>query len=173
VPNKGATVRVISRNELIEIYTVRAELEGFASELATAHLSARMLAALSDAQRTLEDAVGRFERSEVGPSEESAFAATIHSANEDFHRAIHVAAGNTHLGRLIENVRAFFPKDYLWQAVRGCKGGLRELNVDEHRHIETCLRAGDAAGARRAMKEHVLHAGTALQDYLEGRGFWK
>jgi DNA-binding GntR family transcriptional regulator len=173
IPNKGATVRAISREELVEIYTVRAELEGFASELATTNSSAPLLAGLSEAQRVLEDAVVRFERGEIGAEEESSFAATIHAANEDFHRAIYAAAGNAHLGRIIENVRAIFPKDYLWQAVRISKGGLRELNVYDHRRIEGFLRAGDAAGARRAMTEHVLHAGTALQDYLEGRGFWK
>jgi DNA-binding GntR family transcriptional regulator len=36
VPNKGATVRLLSRKELLDIYDVRAELEGFSCELAAA-----------------------------------------------------------------------------------------------------------------------------------------
>src|SRR4051794_27444888 len=53
-PNKGATVRVPTRVDLEEIYAVRAELEGFAAELAAAHVTDEMLERLRAAQQVIE-----------------------------------------------------------------------------------------------------------------------
>ena len=59
VPNKGATVRVPGRDELIDVYNVRAELESYACELACVNASPELLAEISrlfidDAPRHLE-----------------------------------------------------------------------------------------------------------------------
>src|SRR3954469_1235005 len=56
VPNKGATVRTPSRSELTEVYALRAELEGFAAELAAANMTGRELAALDEAQAAMDRA---------------------------------------------------------------------------------------------------------------------
>ena len=46
VPNKGATVRLLGRKELLDIYDVRAELEGFSCELAAARITDRCITEL-------------------------------------------------------------------------------------------------------------------------------
>jgi DNA-binding GntR family transcriptional regulator len=57
VPNKGATVRLLGRKELLDIYDVRAELEGFSCELAAARITDRCITELDAAQGELEAAV--------------------------------------------------------------------------------------------------------------------
>src|SRR5215216_1118325 len=54
--NRGALVRRLTRTDLRESYVVRAELEGFAAELAVAAVDEIILARLDDAQQVNIDA---------------------------------------------------------------------------------------------------------------------
>lgn len=167
IPNRGARVRVFDRNELVEVYTIRAELEGLGCELAASRMNPRIRAELKQIQSGLATAVSRFARQEIDPSDEPRFNAMLNETNTRFHSAIHRASGNEHLVRLVAELQQFFPKDYIWQAVRSSLQEFLELNVEEHERILHYLDAGDASAARREMKRHVLHAGSRLVDYLE------
>ena len=59
VPNKGATVRRLSRKELLDIYAVRAELEGFSCELAAARITDSCVTELDRPQRRHRPPPGR------------------------------------------------------------------------------------------------------------------
>ncbi len=167
VPNRGAKVRVFDKNELVEVYTIRAELEGFGCELAAAQLTPRTRARLKEIQGQLAAGVSRFARHEIGPDDEAHFNTVINETNVAFHQTIHRAAGNAHLVRIVADLQQFFPKDYIWQAVRSSIPEFLELNVEEHERVLKYLDAGDGSGARREMKRHVLHAGSRLVNYLE------
>ena len=167
VPNRGAKVRVFDKNELVEVYTIRAELEGFGCELAAAQLTPRTRARLKEIQGQLAAGVSRFARHEIGPDDEAHFNTVINETNVAFHQTIHRAAGNAHLVRIVADLQQFFPKDYIWQAVRFSIPEFLELNVEEHERVLKYLDAGDGSGARREMKRHVLHAGSRLVNYLE------
>ena len=169
IPNRGAKVRVFDKNELVEVYTIRAELEGLGCELAAAKLTPRIRAKLKEIQGKLAAGVSRFARQEVGPDDEAPFNSVINETNAEFHQTIHRAAGNAHLVRIIADLLQFFPKDYIWQAVRSSLREFLELNVEEHERVLDCLVSGDASGARREMKRHVLHAGSRLVSYLENK----
>ncbi len=169
IPNRGAKVRVFDKSELVEVYTIRAELEGFGCELAAAQLTPRIRARLKEIQDNLAADVSRFARKEVGPDDEARFNSVFNETNLEFHRTIHEAAGNAHLVRMVANLQQFFPKDYIWQAVHSSLREFLELNVEEHERVLNYLDAGDAAGARREMKRHVLHAGSRLVNYLENK----
>jgi DNA-binding GntR family transcriptional regulator len=84
VPNRGAKVRVPSRGELIEVYRVRAELEGFASELAAGLAGPDTFAALDAAQARIDEAVAELEAWRFEPDEEPSFHRRLASGNEDF-----------------------------------------------------------------------------------------
>ena len=173
VPNKGARVRVLTRKELIDVYTILAELEAFSAELAAPNMTPATLALLDAAQEEMESIVGRFKMGEIDAEDEVSFSNKLDRANLKFHNKIQSATGNEHLIRMIRDLRSFFPKDYTWQAARVSKEAFHTLNVDEHLRVVERLRDKDAAGARRAMREHVMHAGSALLDHLEKTGFWK
>ena len=167
IPNRGAKVRVFDRNELVEVYTIRAELEGYGCELAAARLTPKTRARLQEIQAKLAAGVSRFARREIAPDDEARFNSVVNETNAAFHQTIHQAAGNAHLVRMVADLQQFFPKDYVWQAVRSSIREFLELNVEEHERVLKCLDAGDASGARREMKRHVLHAGSRLVSYLE------
>ena len=68
-------------------------------------------------------------------------------------------------------LRSAFPKDHVTEALRSVDE-LLALNVDEHELVQAALAAGDGAGARRTMSDHVAHAGRLLLEYLDDRRFW-
>ena len=170
-PNRGAVVRIPAREEVRAVYELRAELEGFAAERAANRIDAFGRRRLRHAQAELAAAVGDLDPAGVSPAERPALAAAIGAANDAFHDVILAAAAN---GALVEDVRRLrgrFPKDYVTEAVRGVKVML-ELNGTEHEAIEAALAAGDGAGARAAMSEHVAHAGHLLIEHLDRERFW-
>src|SRR5919197_2710127 len=134
VPNKGATVRFPSQGELRDVYAVRAELEGFACELACADGTPQsaMLEALDSAQAEIDAAHRRLERGKPASSEEPAFNARITRANEAFHSAVFDACGNAQLAHLCRSLQGYFPKDYVWRAELPRREA-RLLNIEEHR----------------------------------------
>jgi DNA-binding GntR family transcriptional regulator len=172
VPNKGATVRVPGRSELNDGYALRAELEGYASELAAATVGPTELADLDAAQVAMEDAVARLEAGSLSRDEEASFNSRITGANERFHGVIHRAAGNERLLRILVDLQSFFPKDYVWRAIHSADEA-RALSIDEHQAIRTALEAHDGPAARKAMSDHIAHAGALLLSYLDEHMFWQ
>jgi DNA-binding GntR family transcriptional regulator len=171
VPNKGATVRVRTRRELLEVYALRAELEGFASALAASSAQPDAIEEIQSAQDEMSRAMDELEQGRVRPEDEAAFNARITSANERFHAVIHRLAGNSRLTRTLEDLQAYFPKDYVWRAIGDSAEG-HVLSIVEHEQIRDALAGRDGPAARAAMTAHVEHAGRLLVDYLDRHRFW-
>jgi len=171
-PNKGATVRFPSQAELRDVYAVRVELEGFACELACAHVDDELLDALDRAQAEIDEAQALLERGAIVPLEEPAFNSRVTNANVNFHALIFDATSNQQLAQLCRSLQGYFPKDYVWCTALPAEEA-RALNVDEHREIRDALAARDARRARLAMSKHITHGGNALIDHLEQNGFWE
>jgi DNA-binding GntR family transcriptional regulator len=165
-PNRGAVVRTPARRELVEVYELRADLEGFASELACARASDADLARLEGAQARLAAAV------EGARLDDAGFDAAVADANGAFHDAIHQAAGNARLHATIRDLQHFFPRDSVWRAIADDPATLHAMNIDEHERIAAELRARRPARARRAMRDHVSGAGRILLAYLDRQRFW-
>jgi DNA-binding GntR family transcriptional regulator len=171
VPNRGATVRIPTRKELVDVYALRAELEGYACQLAAPNVEPGFLDELDRSQADMERATVELELGGLQPEGEAAFNARITSANVRFHAAISRLADNGCLGRTIEDLQIYFPKDYVWRALRDSPEA-HVLSVDEHEGIRAALAAHDGAGARLAMTAHIEHAGRLLIDYLDRHLFW-
>ncbi len=171
VPNKGAMVSIRTRSELLEVYALRAELEGFAAQLAARHVGAEPLAELQDAQDEINRAMSELAPGRMRPEDEAAFNTRITVANERFHGVIHGLAGNARLARTLEELQSYFPKDYVWRAIGDSPEG-HVLSVEEHEQIRDALAARNGRAARRAMSSHIKHAGTLLIAYLDRHQFW-
>jgi len=169
-PNRGAIVRTPPRREVQEVYELRAALEGFAAERAAARIEALAVRRLDRAQEDLAAAVSGLDPAVANAGAE--LTAAIGAANDAFHDVILVAADNRTLQRDVLRLRGSFPKDHVTEALRSVDE-LIALNVDEHQRIAAALVAGDGAGARRAMTDHVAHAGRLLLEYLDERRFWE
>lgn len=172
-PNRGATVRIPTRKELMDIYDVRAELEGYAAELAAARMSDQVVSRLDGAQAELERLMRGAGDNEPPPCPDagSPLAIALNHANDEFHRVIMDAAGNERLYHLARDLGRMFPKDYVWHAMRNADE-MRSLNVTEHRQVRDAVATGDGTAARSRMRDHIQHARTVLLRHLDQLGFW-
>lgn len=167
VPNRGARVRVPTLRELEEVYQVRAELEGFAAELAAEAEDPAIARRLAEAQRALADllpaAVAALDGSEEASGER------LRHVNDTFHGVVHDAGGNRRLGQMIQELHRYFPKDTVRLAIR-TPDALQVLYLDDHDVVLDRIANGRGAQARVAMRDHILRSQTMLIDYLRDRG---
>jgi len=166
-PNRGATVRAPSRAELVEVYELRAELEGFACALACDRASAEDLYELERTQERLTEAVAM-----AGRMDDAKLDAAVTDANNAFHGLIHEAAGNRRLAESIEALQHVFPRDSVWRVIAHDETALTTMNVREHQAIAAALRARTPDAARKAMRDHVRAAGEILLAHLDDQKFW-
>ena len=137
--NKGSRVRIISDDELKDMYDVRAQLEGYATELV-----ARNKAPVSNELRALIESMKT-----AAKSENSADFATHNSA---FHRIIMQAADNI---ILFEIWSALNVKSRTLINVSRHKSDLNEIAAS-HESIVDAIEAGNPSKARKAAAMHVL-----------------
>jgi DNA-binding GntR family transcriptional regulator len=168
-PNKGATVRIPTRKEIEEIYELRAELEGFAAELACKFASA---GADAELVRTIETV----KRHKAAPRNrdisDSTFNIDVSGAIRGFHHVIHEMAGNQRLASTIKELEKSFPGDFCsHEMARPIES--KRLHIDDHAQIRNAIRARDPVRARLLMKEHIERAKGILLAYLDERGFWR
>ena len=172
VPNKGATVRLLSRKELAHIYRLRAELEGYSCELTAGRVMDAELAELDEAQSELEAAVAVLVDSAAPDADLAAAHLRMKRANDAFHMLIQRMADNGPLLQVVKNLWHRCPKDYISRALR-FSPEIQHLNVVEHRQIRAALGAADGKAARIAMHDHILHAMTVTLRYFDAHEFWK
>lgn len=168
VPNRRATVRIPSRRDAQEVYAVRAELEGYAAELAAARADSRLELELAGAEARVVHLARRLQR-----FDEAAVPAVVQLqlAAGEFHRVLQRACGNERLVSTIRHVERSFPMEYVTLAITN-DADSQALNIDEHQVVSEAIARRDGDGARRAMKSHVLHLGAKVVRYLDDHRFW-
>jgi len=145
---RGARVRRPSRNELLEAYVVRAELEAMAARLALPCLTAEdhdhMAAFLDEMMRAAEagDTVGEA------------------TADAAFHGYLVERAGNGTLRRVWSQLEPY-SRTYINMAV---PGGDRRQMAALHRPVLDALRSGDTTLAEAAIRAHFLTARASLAE---------
>ncbi len=153
-PHRGAVVSELSEAECVEIYHVRAVLDGLATRLATPNLSdadhARLAALLADM--------------EAGVSAKDV--RRVLNVNREFHVVIWSAARAPRLRELLENL---YDSSQRFRNISVLIPGRLDQITYEHRLIAEALARGDAAAAERHANEH--HEGTArrLLAAMDGR----
>jgi DNA-binding GntR family transcriptional regulator len=168
-PHRGAVVRRPTAREIREAYEVRAELEGFAAELAAERIQQQQLARLHEAaalfMRSIEEL--REHRRRGGAGAPDGIEDWSH-ANDVFHLAVLDAAGNDRLRRTLADLHRTIPRD-LTSIVLGENSRLLQENVEQHDAILAAIERLDPAAARRAMVEHVRSAGALVTLRFEQR----
>lgn len=167
IPNRGARVRVPTLRELEEVYQVRAELEGFAAELAAEADDPAIARRLREAQTALAELLPVAVAALDGADEHAG--ERLRHFNDTFHGVIHDAGGNRRLGQMIQELHRYFPKDTVRLAVR-TPDALQVLYLDDHDVILDRIAHRDGPQARAAMRDHILRSQSMLIDYLRERG---
>jgi len=144
VPNRGAVVRRLSRNEALELFEIRTELEGMAARRAAGRMH-------DPAVRHSFETATQCLFSEAQTSGAQEYIAE----NEAFHRAIFIAAGNDTLSDLARKMRLPLIMSQLSGALTA---GILATSLEEHRSITLAILSGNAAQAEAATREHLVRA---------------
>lgn len=152
-PNRGAVARSFTVDDLIEMYDLRALLEGHAAYLAARRITAEQLARMEMAATALEQSLTlTFERRQ----DEVHF---LVEHNAVFHQTIAEAAGNQRLITMLNQIVAVplqFRSFYWYQPDQ------RQISNFFHRSILNALRLGDGDRARAMMREHIFYGRDVL-----------
>ena len=144
-PNKGAMVCSFSADDVMEIYDLRALLEGHAARRAAREIDADKLARLGELAGEMEGLTGRY-----ADREDEIRRLVI--LNNEFHGIILEANRNRRLGRL---VRRIVEIPLVYKAFFRYGPHERVLSNHYHRQILKALRDGDPDRAEIVMREHV------------------
>ncbi len=142
-PNRGATVRAHTAEDLDDLYQLRALLEGYAARRAAVRMTDETAALLWGSCERFEAVA---ERGEVRD---------LVRENLFFHGTIHDAAGSARLAAMVRKVieLPLVYRSYVWYSPEQ-----RHLSVHYHRQIARALEMRDAERAELLMKEHVFEA---------------
>ncbi len=152
VPQLGAVVREISREELIELYEMREALEPYAAARAAERTRP---AQLEDIQKHLQRMQGLTEQIRQNHQSKPPVEIVQQFEQEDlaFHMLIIEAAGNQTMVRTVGNsnvlVRIFTTHRHQYDA------DVMSATCEDHRRILTALERGKSDAARDAMAVHI------------------
>lgn len=160
-PHRSAVVRRPTAREIREAYEVRAELEGFAAELAAERIQEHQLSLLHEAATLFHRSIDELREQRRGGDAALEGIEDWSHANDVFHRAVLDAAGNERLGRTLADLHRTIPRD-LTSIVLGESSRLLQENVEQHGAVLAAIEGHDPAAARRAMVAHVRSAGALV-----------
>ena len=150
-PFRGAIVRQISVEELVQLYPIRAVLEGLAARHAAKRVDAATLKKLEGLLATMRTAAAK---GDDRRAVEADFA---------FHLTIVEASGNRLLQQIWDRMRL---ATTTFLTVSKSHHSLREI-VERHASVLDALRTQDPEGAERALRMHIEEPGTWLRAALE------
>ncbi|MGQ0611204.1 MAG: GntR family transcriptional regulator [Paracoccaceae bacterium] len=139
---RSLIVASLDHNQLAELYTVRAELEGLAARLAARHATAEEVRVLQG--MTQED------RKLLGGDPRA-----LSRANKRFHKLIHLASHNRFLVQQLDLVHRSMA---LMATTSFAAEGRDEVALAEHAQIAEAIAAGDGDAADAALKSHISKA---------------
>ena len=151
IPGRGWVVVEITPAKLIDVYAVRARLEGLAAESAARRLTRVDLARLEDLYDAMDDA-------RTGGDDELA------GLNSQFHIVIAEASGNAYLCSMLDDIRDVFDR---FRVTALAVPGRRDQAHLEHGQMIAALRSRDVDLARQLAEDHVRLALEARRSLLD------
>ncbi len=148
VPYRGAVVRRLTRDDVVDLFRIRQLLEGEAARLAATRIDD------ADHRARLERAIAA-----VDGYRENGDSIAYMDENSRFHQAIVELSGNQLLSRLIGQLqvhafRLLFQRMVDESAVTN--------SISEHDQVAAAILAGDAKASERAMRDHVRRSGETV-----------
>lgn len=154
VPNSGARVRQMGREDARALYEVRAALEAEAALLAAERADARTEGAFG---RLLSD-----HADQVRAHPEGAYLQA--PGDQDFHMVIADMSGNPIIQRYL--ARELYPQLALLRVKHRNVTGRGRTALQEHRRIAEAISCGDAEVASLLMRRHIRNSWAALEAQL-------
>ena len=155
-PRVGVSVIQISREDLIELFTIREALEGMACRLAAENVTDREIAAIED----LLEQHGR------NPRVLSRRGYYQRTPDEDLHLQITRCSRNQRLEDMLMDGLYYQLRLYRFRA--STQPGRAKLAYEEHQIIAAALRARDPDAAEAAMRQHIRNARDSMIAAMSG-----
>jgi DNA-binding GntR family transcriptional regulator len=154
IPFKGTYVSDINNQDMADIYTIRAVLEGLAIRLATEFITPEDISRLDEL--TKDHAIALSQKDFSG----------VAKINAEFHGIILRKCNNQRLINNLEDLDDLLKRYRLLSIVQGVR---LEKSVPEHKAIVLALKERNPLKAETAMKEHLQSAMADLykQDFSE------
>lgn len=176
-PQTGAVVRRQSSKEVREIYRVRAEVEGLASQLAAQWITDDQLALLRKVHERFVSAVQVLSEVRSGSDQETAQSSeAIQAAREDwislnaeFHSIIYNASNNACLQRIISDLHVSYTRNVQSASALGMYKHRMENNIRHHEDILLALEHRNPQEAREAMARHIIESGEFVASWLDNQ----
>lgn len=160
VPYRGVRVVEFKPEDVLDIYTMRAALEGLAAASAATLLDSSQLDELHLLHERMSDLNGDQHLQEV------------RELNRRFHQIIIEGSGRVYLIRALHTIWSWFPT-MLWsqftQTATVSAPDREGADNAEHARIVAALEARDSAEAESAMKYHIDQARLSLTAFLKSR----
>jgi DNA-binding GntR family transcriptional regulator len=147
IPRKGAKVTSITRREIVEIYTLRANLVGLAAKLAALNIKKDDLAALTKLGKQMD------EKSKKNDLK------SYFQRNLKFHRLLSQAGGNQRLHQILEN---FGKETHLFRYISLSLPGRMQKSNAYHQNLIQAISKGDGEKAEKIARTILEEAGQAL-----------
>lgn len=154
IPNKGPIVATISARQAREVFQLRAELEGLASELFAQLASDEDMKALQEAFMKLREAYG------------SGDSVTVLAAKTRFYDCLIDGSGNETLGSVLRQLHA---RAMVLRATSLSRPGRSAESEREIAEIMKAIRRRDGPAARKATVAHITKAAVAALNVLKER----
>ncbi len=152
VPQLGAVVRTLTREEAIELYELREALETFAIRRAAERANDRLLVELERNLTESSALVGKMRRS-GRKAAASSVSGPFHALDLAFHMVLLEAAGNRRMLKVVGDSHIL---TRIFQADRhSFRLEILETTQDEHEEIARAVKERDATAAEEAMRRHI------------------
>lgn len=158
--NRGAMVRAVSVDEVLDLYELRARLEAYAAELAAERMSDDELAELAAAVDSFGAVLA------ANPVTGLDDIRSLNDANRRIHSGIVEGAHHVRLGTMLSRAVDI---PLVFQAFRSFERAELERSDLFHRLILEALQRRNGARAGRLMREHILQG---LDAVIEGLPDW-
>jgi len=145
--NRGAVVRTLGRQDVLDLYELRARLESYASELAAARAAPDDLTAIDDGIRDFGKAM---RRRDIDHLERTRL---IGEANRRIHSAIIVASRHHRLAHLLSSA---VDAPLVFEALREFTNRELERSNLFHQLIRDTIAKGEPMRAAQLMHEHIM-----------------
>ncbi|WP_168929409.1 GntR family transcriptional regulator [Nocardioides sp. GY 10113] len=155
-PHRGATVRAFEAEDVVDLYALRARLEGYAAELAAERHTTEDLAVIDGGIAAFGEALAAGTSGTGDPLERTR---ALDAANAEIHLGIAAAARHRHLQQmLLRTVDATL----VFRSFRGFSAEQSRQSHEFHRLIRGAIAAREPARAGALMVEHILQGRDAL-----------
>lgn len=152
IPRKGVVVSRADKEEIVQLYSIRAELEGLAARWAIENAD-------EDDMRKLDEAISRMEETAASGDLDG-----VVQSNALFHDAIAQASKSRILCTLLKTLQDNIQR-FRFQSLH--LPGRPEAALAEHKEIVAAIKEKKAEEADRLLKEHLQNACAAALAHMK------